>query len=192
MINFTSNGENWKAYQVALSKPSKLALEQEEYLLLITLAEQDFFCLDSRSGQQRLCWRQFVRIYIASKTLFLIFRHHAWKSDYTDVWTRQGHWKVVDGSKTQKQSWKWLTLRTFTCYGMPMWWTFFFFKKQEEIIKFQLNSLQLGIPWQSSELGLSTLTVVATVQSLVGELRYCKPCSTAEKKGRTPWFVNTE
>lgn len=33
MINLTSNGENWKAYQVALSKPSKLALEQEEYLL---------------------------------------------------------------------------------------------------------------------------------------------------------------
>lgn len=29
----------------------------------------------------------------------------------------------------------------------------------------------MGIPWQSSELGLSTLTVVAMVQSLVGELR---------------------
>ena len=77
MINFTSNGENCKVYQVALSKPSKLALEQKEYLLLITLAEQDFFCADSRSGQQRVCWRQFVRIRIASKTLFLIFRRHA-------------------------------------------------------------------------------------------------------------------
>lgn len=80
MINLTSNGENWKAYQVALSKPSKLALEQEEYLPLITLAEQDFFCLDGRSVQQRLCWRQFVRIRIASKTLFLIFGRRAWKS----------------------------------------------------------------------------------------------------------------
>lgn len=40
----------------------------------------------------------------------------------------------------------------------------------------------MGIPWQSSELGLSTLTVVAMVQSLVGELRSCKPCSTAKKK----------
>lgn len=41
----------------------------------------------------------------------------------------------------------------------------------------------MGIPWQSSELGLSTLTVVAMVQSLVGELRSCKPCSMAKKKG---------
>lgn len=40
----------------------------------------------------------------------------------------------------------------------------------------------MGIPWQSSELGLSTLTVVAMVQSLVGELRSCKPCSMAKKK----------
>ena len=132
MINFTSNGENWKAYQVAISKPSKLALEQEKYLLLITLAEQDFFCLDSRSGQQRLCWRQFVRTRKASKTLFLIFGCHAWES-----WNIQMcgpgrvHWNV-DGSKTQKQSWKWLTLSILTHYGMPMWWTSFFLRGRKK------------------------------------------------------------